>query len=99
MKAPETNTNNRTDFIANDSEFEILRAYKFQSGDISFDLKIRGVTIYGCVLKWSNRNNHWFVSWPSRKDNDGAYYKHAYAPLTDADTKRIEDAVEARLAE
>lgn len=99
MKAPEANTNDRTDFITNDSDFAILRAFKLQSGDISFDMKLRGISIYGAVLKWSQKNKHWFVSWPSRKANDGAYYKHAYAPLTDADTKRIEDAIDAKLAE
>lgn len=100
MKAPEKKASNeKKDFLTDNTEWKIIRAQKFErSGDISFTIEINGVTIYGAVLKWSNKNGHWFVSWPSRKGSDGEYYKHVFVPLTDADTKKIEDAVEAALA-
>mgnify|MGYP002855007905 CR=1 FL=1 len=99
MKAPEKTSIEKKDFLTKDTAWKIIRAQKFErSGDISFTIEISGITIYGAVLKWSNKNGKWFVSWPSRKGNDGEYYKHVYIPLTDGDTKKIEDAIEEALS-
>ena len=101
MKAPEKKAaEKRANFITKDTAWKIISAHKFErTGDISFTLEINGVTIYGAVLKWSAKNKHWFISWPSRKGSDGEYYKHVFIPFTDEDTKLIEDAIDAKLAE
>jgi len=98
MKAPENNTNNtRKDFITDDVAIEIQRPRRLESGNIAFNLKICGITIYGCIFTWSANRECWFVSFPSRKGNDGKYYNYAFVPFTDADNKKIEDAVEKAL--
>lgn len=98
MKAPEKKATERKDFLTAETKWQVTRAQKFErTGDISFTIEINGITIYGAVLKWSVKNERWFVSWPSRKGSDGEYYKHVFIPLTDADTKKIENAIEKAL--
>lgn len=68
------------------TECVVTRAHRFENGGEVFDLRLNGITIYGCRLV--DGKNGTFVSFPSRKGNDGKYYAHAFALLDD---KTIED--------
>ena len=78
--------------------FEILRvkdARTKSGGCVYFDIKINGVTIYGCRVVEGQKTD--FIGYPSQKGNDGKWYNIVYVPLADADQKLILDAVEAML--
>ncbi len=70
------------------AKIEVTRAYEFDDGNISINLEINDVTIYGAsIVKGKNGR---FVSFPSYK-KDGKYWNHAYFRLDDDDTAEILD--------
>lgn len=69
-------------------DITVKRAIEFKSGDIAVDFEVNGVMIYGAVLK-EGRNGK-FISFPSRKGNDGKYYTYVWLALDDDDIKSIE---------
>lgn len=78
--------------------FEVLRvkdARTKNGGCVYFDVKINGVTIYGCRVVEGQKAD--FIGYPSQKGNDGKWYNIAYVPLADEDQKMIIDAVENML--
>lgn len=67
--------------------FKVLKAHKFDNGDVVFDVEINGVSIYGCrVVEGKNGD---FISFPQRKGKDGKYYSIAWVKLDDATTNAI----------
>lgn len=84
---------------------EVLRVHDLtkdgQEGcNIAVDLKINGVTIYGCFYregKDKNGKDYSMVSFPSHKGNDGKYYNYAYVKLTDEDVEKISQDIEKLL--
>ena len=66
---------------------EVTRAHQFEDGNISFDLLVNGVSIYGCKI--ASGKNGQFVSFPSRKAKDGKYYSYARVDLTKEETQDI----------
>lgn len=84
---------------------EVLRAHDLTKDDqegcnIAVDLKINGVTIYGCFYregKDKNGKDYQMVSFPSHKGNDDKYYNYAYVKLTDEDVERISKDIEKLL--
>ncbi len=75
-----------------EAQIEVTRAKQFKDGGVVCDVKINGVTIYGCrIVEYKGDD---FVSFPSRKGSDDKYYNHAYYPLTEDDTKEIISQVE-----
>lgn len=79
--------------------FLVKRAIECRNGAVLFDLELNGVTIYGCSIVTSERDDSEFIGFPSRKGNDGKYYSIAWAPLSDEDTADIIDAVDKKLNE
>ena len=81
---------------------EVLRAHDLTKDDqegcnIAVDLKINGVTIYGCFYregKDKNGKDYSMISFPSHKGNDGKYYNYAYVKLTDEDVEKISGDIE-----
>lgn len=73
-------------------KIEVTRAHQFDNGDITFDMKVNEVSIYGCRLV--NGKNGQFVSFPSRKGSDGNYYSYAHCKLSQEDTQSIIDQIE-----
>ena len=73
--------------------WEVTRAHEFEGGNISFDLQINGVTIYGMSLIWDADKKTYWTAFPSRKGKDGRYYKHAWFPMTET----LQDAIEERI--
>ena len=91
MKKPEKKTESVVKSV------EVTRAKAFDNGGVIFDVVINDVTIYGCrVVEGMNGD---FISFPSRKANDGHYYSHAFVKLTADDTKQIISQVEKALEE
>ena len=87
VKTKETKTK------ASNHEIEVIRAHQFDNGGIVFDMKIGGdITIYGNRLV--NGKNGTFVSFPSRKGSDGAYYSHVFVKLTEDDVASIVAQIE-----
>ena len=84
---------------------EVLRAHDLTKDDqegcnIAVDLKINGVTIYGCFYregKDKNGKDYQMVSFPSHQGKDGKYYNYAYVKLTDEDVKKISEDIEKLL--
>lgn len=66
---------------------KVLRAHRWQGGNVTFDVEINGVRIYGCRIV--DMEDATFVSFPSRKGKDGKYYAYASAVLDDAATESI----------
>lgn len=83
----------KTENAANNHEIEVTRAHQFKDGYIVFDMKIGGdITIYGNKLV--NGKNGTFVSFPSRKGNDGNYYSHVFIKLSEDDVASIVAQIE-----
>ena len=78
-------------------DIEVLRAKQVKE-TYAFDLKVNGVTIYGCWLRESKNGNN-FVSFPSYKGNDGKYYSHVYFKIDEKVQAEIEKQIESKLAE
>lgn len=79
-------------------EIEVLRAHEFKSGDISFDMKVNGVTLYNCTyMNESEKVKKPFVSFPSRKGSDGKYYSFVWFKITDDMLSEIEKGIEVVL--
>ena len=84
---------------------EVLRAHDLTKDDqegcnIAVDLKINGVTIYGCFYregKDKKGNDYSMVSFPSHQGKDGKYYNYAYVKLTDEDVENISKDIEKLL--
>lgn len=71
---------------------EVTRAYQFEDGNVTFDMVVNDVTIYGCKIATGKNGD--FVSFPSRKGKDGKYYSYAKVTLTEDETKDIISQIE-----
>lgn len=84
---------------------EVLRAKDFTEDDkdgcsISFDMKVNGVTIYGCWYregKDKKGEDYQLVSFPSKQGKDAKYYNHAYVKLQQSDIDLISKQIESLL--
>lgn len=86
---------------------EVLRAKDFTKDDakenecsIVFDMKVNGVTIYGCWYRTGSDKkgeDYEMVSFPSQKGKDGKYYNHAYVQLQQSDIDFISAEIEKLL--
>lgn len=81
----------------NNFKFSITRAYEMKSGDILFDAVVNEINLYGMAIKKGDKGE--WVAMPSRKGNDGKYYKHFYLNLDDKQTDDIIQAVFDKLDE
>lgn len=69
------------------SSFSVVRARMLDSGSVVADLKINGLTIYGCFVVESEKGD--FISLPQRKGSDGKYYSIVWARISAKDTADI----------
>ena len=74
------------------TEINVFRAHQFKDGTVAFDMEVNGVTIYGCTLR--EGKNGQFVSFPSRKGQDGKYYSYAYVSLSEDHVDSIIEQIE-----
>ena len=79
-------------------KIEVTRAKELPDV-VMFDMTVNGVTIYGCSYKTFERKDgsgeFAKIDFPSRKGNDGKYYKHAYVKLSAEDVTTIEEQLNA----
>lgn len=75
--------------------YEVLNARKTKNGFVFFNLKLNGITIYGCKRIESKKGA--FISFPSYKGTDGNYYSYVYARLDDETVSDILDSVDDEL--
>ena len=81
-------------------DVEVTHAHEFKSGDISFDIIVNGVNLYGLTYmnEDAKRNiKKSFISFPARKGNDGNYYNHAWFKIDDKLQGEIEEQIEAMI--
>ena len=78
---------------------EVIRAKECSNGNVLIDIKINGVTIYGCfyVEGVKDGKEYAFVSFPSRKADNGKYYSHAYYKLSDVDIDEIAKQIDTMI--
>lgn len=96
---------NKEALQAQELAIEVLRAKDFSKDgeegcSIATDLKINGVTIYGCWYregKDKNGKDYQMVSFPSQKGKDGKFYNHAYVKLQQSDIDFISAEIEKLL--
>lgn len=75
-------------------EVKVLKAKEFDNG-ISVDLEVNGVKIYNVWHRqYEDRKNPGeeksFLSFPSRKGNDGKYYSYVWFPVSGELMEEIE---------
>ena len=74
-------------------DFSILRAHEFDNGNISFDLRINGITLYRLSVVSVKDSDRVFIGFPSYQAKDGKWYNYYYLPLSDEDMDKIINAV------
>ena len=77
------------------TDWDVLSVRETKKGFVFFNLKLNGITIYGCKVIESGKGN--FISFPSYKGTDGNYYSHVYARLDDMTTNEIIAEIEQQL--
>lgn len=77
------------------TDWEVLNTRETKKGFVFFNLKLNGITIYGCKVIESDKGD--FISFPSYKGTDGNYYSHVYARLDDMTTNEIIAEIEKQL--
>lgn len=98
-------TENKETEAAQVLAIEVLRAKDFTEDgkdgcSISFDMKVNGITIYGCWYregKDKKNEDYQLVSFPSKQGKDGKYYNHAYVKLQQSDIDLISKQIESLL--
>lgn len=77
-------------------EVQKVRVIETKKGDmVLFTLVLNGVYINNC--KVATGKNGDFVGWPQYKGSDDKWYNVVYIPLSDDDTKKIMDQVQAAI--
>ena len=78
-----------------EKNIEVANVKEWSDNNITFTLIVNGVSIYGCRIVEGKNGD--FVSFPSRKGNDGKYYAHAYIKLSTQDVDTIESLISTML--
>lgn len=71
----------------------VTRIHEFDDS-IAFDIKVNQVMLYGLSYRTNDDNSAW-IAFPSKKGNDGKYYKHCFVKFSDEDIESIEKQIEA----
>ena len=84
-------------------DVEITKAKEFDNA-IAIDMIVNGVKLYGSYYRtYEDRKKPGeetaFISFASRKGNDGKYYQHYWFPIDDELLQEIEKQIEVKLAE
>ncbi len=77
-------------------EVSNVRVVEGKNGDIVFfTLKINGLTIYNCRVATGKNGD--FISLPQYKGKNGTYYNVVYAAISDEDSKKILEEIQAAI--
>lgn len=80
-------------------DIKVTRVKEFDS-NISFDMEVNGVTIYGCSYRtYTRKDGSEFsaVSFPAKKGSDDKYYNHVYFKISEDMLADIEKQIETML--
>lgn len=89
-------TQERTFIEVREHEVKNVRVVDGRNGDlVFFTLVLNGVTIYNCRVATGKNGD--FISFPQYKGSNGEYYNNAYASLSDEDSKKILEDVQAAI--
>lgn len=63
---------------------EVTRAKEVSDGRVAFDMKVNGVTIYGCwyIEGEKDGKEYTIINLPQTKGKDGKYYSIAWFPMS-----------------
>ena len=78
------------------TSWEVTRAYEFKDGNISFDMMLNGIHLYGLSLVWYKKEKRYFIGFPSKKVGD-QYYNHYWFMAGDELTEAVTLAIESLL--
>jgi hypothetical protein len=83
-------------------EFEVIKVRTTKNENIvMFDIKINGVSIYGCMLKHVVRESDGkefdIIQYPSYQGTNGKYYNHVYYDLSQSDRDVIINQIKSLL--
>lgn len=78
--------------------FSVKNSREWDSGAVTTTLTLNGITIYNVRIMQTHDGSREFLSFPSRKGNDGKYYPYVYVYLSDEDTAKIIEAIDNDLA-
>lgn len=85
---------NRNTEASKPRKIGVGRVHLWDDKNISFDLTVDNVTIYGCRLVQARKDGESdFVGFPSRKGKDGKYYSYAYTRISDEEMQSICDQI------
>lgn len=75
---------------------EVIRAKEVKEGRVAFDMKVNGVTVYGCwyVEGTKDGNPYTIVNLPQYKAENGKYYSHAWFPMSNEVKQNIIEQLE-----
>jgi DNA-binding cell septation regulator SpoVG len=77
-------------------EVSNVRVIEGKNGDVVFfTLKVNGLTIYNCRVATGKNGD--FISLPQYKGKNGTYYNVVYAAISDEDSKKILDEIQAAI--
>lgn len=82
-------------------EVEVLKAKEVKDGVVAFDMKVNGVTLYGCWYReYINKEGKegTMISFSSYKANNGEYYNHAWFPISNELKLDIIDKIATKLS-
>ena len=77
------------------TDWEVLQARETKNGFVFFNLKLNGITIYGCKVIEGKDGD--FISFPNYKGTDNRYYSHVYARLDEMLVQEIIAEIEKQL--
>lgn len=78
------------------AEVKNVRVVEAKKGDlVFFTAVINGVTIYNCRVATGKNGD--FISFPQYKGSDGKWYNNVYVSLTEEDSNKILELVQAEI--
>lgn len=78
------------------TDCEIVRAVNNDYG-VFFDVKLNGIKINGCSLQQTKDEGKVFVAFPSKQGKDKKYYPVVSAYISDDDTQKIINLIDAKI--
>lgn len=86
----------RTNVEMRDHEVKNVRVVEGKNDDlVFFTLVLNGVTIYNCRVATGKNGD--FISFPQYKGSDGNYYNNVYVSLSDEDSKKLLEEIQAAI--
>ena len=82
MKGSTKKENNAT----SNYDVKVTRAKEFKEGQVTFDMVVNGVSIYGCWYREGTDkqgNDYQMISFPSHQGKDEKYYNYAWFKIED----------------